>query len=164
MTLTVASLCGISVTEALGGIQKNPWKEGEGIFLPLQKASTGLRSTFLSFSQANCIVDGGRGGTIGPDCFYLVCSCERSDILKRIENTSFLDSWGCEGRGWAAFGTELITTLKKLQYYCPRLSGKFYFQSGLAPKPHTFLSLRLADTCHQGDQQTGAAQKVFESR
>lgn len=74
LTLTAASLCGISGIEALGGVQKSPWKEGEGIFLPLQKASTGLRSTFLSFSQADCTVDGGRGGTIGPDCFYLVCS------------------------------------------------------------------------------------------
>lgn len=52
--------------------QDSLWWEGKGKFLPLQKASAGLRPTFLSFSQADSTVDGVGGGPIGPDCFYLV--------------------------------------------------------------------------------------------
>lgn len=53
-------------------VQDSPWREGERIFLPPWKTNTDLRPAFLSFSQADSTIDGGRRDIISPDCFYLV--------------------------------------------------------------------------------------------
>lgn len=53
------------------------------------------------------------GGTIGPDCFYLVCSVGDQTFWRELKTLLSLDSWGCVGGAWAPLGTELITTLKK---------------------------------------------------
>lgn len=62
------------------------------------KASAGPRPTFLSFSQADSTIDGGRRRHNWPRLFLFGLQCGRSDILKRIENTSFFGFLGlCRG-------------------------------------------------------------------
>lgn len=140
-----------------------------GKFSAARKASAGPRPTFLSFSQADSTIDGGRRRHSWPRLFLFGLQCGRSDILKRIENTSFFGFLGlCRGSLGPTWHRVDYNIFKKktLQYCCPRLNGKFSFQSELTPKPYTFLSLWLADTCHQGDQRTiklwGAARKAAE--
>lgn len=168
LTPTATPLRGISEVGPLPLVSRTVHGGKVRELLSLQKASAGLRPTFLSFSQADSTVDGGRRRHNWPRLFLFGLQCGRSDVLERIENTSFFGFLGlCRGRLGPTWHRVDYNIQKKLQYCCPRLNGKFSFQSGLpTSKPHTFLSLWLADTCSQGDQQTiklwGAAQKAPE--